>query len=291
MKYGEALRLLRRDKKISAEHLGGDRLTKSFIGKFERGVSQIEFTNLLYILNRMDVGVEEFLSIANDHEIYWDFPKWTSTVNEAIIKSDFTKLGELAAEQLALYTQDKLKPNLVNAYVLQAVIADLQNEEAASETVDYVLNALFENSIWTKYEIFILSLISKFLKPESIKLFGDELTREALNAKLDTTDQQNMARAILNLVRALIENQELSLAQDFLQLVDQLLAKKRMFYVETHALFVKGMLEIAKGHVVNGNQMTSDAIFIFRRLGEPTIADVRQEYLDDFKKRVIYDTF
>ncbi|HEO6964476.1 TPA: helix-turn-helix transcriptional regulator, partial [Streptococcus agalactiae] len=60
---GKTLRRLRKGKKVSISSLADEHLSKSQISRFERGESEITCSRLLNILDKLNITIDEFVSI------------------------------------------------------------------------------------------------------------------------------------------------------------------------------------------------------------------------------------
>ena len=58
-KFGESLRIIRKAKGITIKQAAGDIVTPAFLSKVERGKSDISFSKLVEILDRMNVDIHE----------------------------------------------------------------------------------------------------------------------------------------------------------------------------------------------------------------------------------------
>lgn len=64
---GALFREIRLAKKLTLKDVSGDFLTESFVSKFERGQSEITLSRFFYLLNKLNVSIDEFSKIIQQH--------------------------------------------------------------------------------------------------------------------------------------------------------------------------------------------------------------------------------
>ena len=67
--FGQTLRKIRKSKNISITQLEDSCLSKSQISRFERGESEISCIRLINLLNKLNVTIDEFISIHNNNTL------------------------------------------------------------------------------------------------------------------------------------------------------------------------------------------------------------------------------
>lgn len=173
--YGEIFRVLRKDKHISLEEVAGKQLSKSFVSKFERGASEISFKNLLYVLDQINVTLDEFMLHVNENQdavdissIRFFLDKMAAATNFATGDVQVKRLQALLAEYQQLATIQYNLRNYFFTLIIKAQLAlydDSQNMEkrylngVQLPEIKIIQDYLYSVENWGRFELFLFQMI------------------------------------------------------------------------------------------------------------------------------------
>ena len=113
MTIGEALKETRKNLGLSQTEMAYPILTKSYYSKIERGIHEINASDLIKILEMHDVNISEFLAKCGVKDNRIDKEYWGEQLSQAYYDQDLNKVKELELEipniKTDNYTKDLLK--------------------------------------------------------------------------------------------------------------------------------------------------------------------------------------
>lgn len=277
---GPLFRVLREERGFTLKNLSEGIVSYSYLSKFEKGKAQISANNLILLLQRMNLTVDEFLYFnrlrMNDYQAFFQ------KISNAHIQQDLEKLKEYYQDERALFLETNINFHKYNAIMIAAVIQDLNTDFLISEKeiqqfVDYLLACSF----WTTYEISLFG--------NSLTLFSEELLIVLLEEiKKRISDYQVMRKNIRDLIR-LLQNAALIFLRkrkakqaekisDFLTNV----INSDHYFEKTRQLFITGLIVLLQGQKEKGMKKAQEAIEIMEILDESLAKSHRIE-LDSYR--------
>lgn len=188
---GENFRELRRARGLVLKDLGNSKVSASQIGKFERGQTSITVDKMFYIIDRMNITIEEFFHILNGYEGS-SFSQDMRTIHSAFLKKDIVKIKKFI-------DKESVKINSIDFYsrlniIMFKNLARMLDKtiDIAEKDIEFLADYLISIDIWTEYEVVIFSNCMDILPvPLTISLGKDLLSRTAFYHNIPQNKKEN----------------------------------------------------------------------------------------------------
>ncbi|QEA46390.1 Rgg/GadR/MutR family transcriptional regulator [Leuconostoc citreum] len=262
---------LRTNKKITLTALSDQNASASFIGKFEKGQTNMSVSRFFKLLEKMHVSQAEFEFLLLEHNENYLSKRIKLIDNQAItrelvqkfyktIKKDqLENQGDNTSEFLLILASGLLL--LLNQEVKKWPSTELYN--LAKPVQDYLLGV----ETWGIYELQIFTLISFMLPAEILYL----LTKLAIKrVQLYKHSLLNIQTQLMHVVwtsfSTLVYEQPTS-AYKLLNVAEKHLMNNVDLTEKITLIFNKGWYEIEIGHITKGVRQANIAIDIYNSLG------------------------
>ncbi|GCF93726.1 hypothetical protein NRIC_16170 [Enterococcus florum] len=256
---GKIFKQFREGKNLSTQ-AAAEIISPQFLRKYEKNQSDIRLTNLLQLLNRINVTIEEFTAEIENSLDYWML-EIESRIDQAYHAGNSFQLKKFIEEQEENYHQTKeLRFCLIalvgqyyyNLIFLPKYVADL------SPIKDY----LRETESWGTFELFLVTYVSHIFHAEEAFLYAVQLLKKQ-GGSIEV--QKWRYDAILHLVLLLLNQNHLEHAQKLMSLFfshRQANPHLKFIHHDLYAKFVNGLLLIKLGEV-KGKEDCERVIQIF----------------------------
>lgn len=151
MEVGEVIKKIRMNKNIPSNKVYKDVLSRPAAAKFEKGLSDTSVKKFLYILDTLNISLEEFEVIykgAEDKDL-----KYTSNYINAYYNKDFAKLQKIADSASKDYLESENEKFRHYQAIVRLLIDDLNETDIYKTEVDVLKQYLVQCNVWGYYEI------------------------------------------------------------------------------------------------------------------------------------------
>lgn len=276
---GKTLREIRVGKQVSICSLADQHLSKSQISRFERGESEISCANLINILDKLNVSLDEFMIIHNDVS-----PTRTESffnLMSYIRKAYFAQNTDEIMNLLSANSSFKLNP--FEKTMIKSIVHTLDSNvcptrEEIAQLVDY----LFKIEKWGYYEITLLGNCVETIPYDSLFLLTKEILKNSIYYSLNKNNKRLVTRLAINCLTISIDEKEFANCEYLIQEIKNLLSNELNYYEQTVFLYTTGYFEFMKGKHDGIEKMTK-ALQIFSILGDESLKGL---YINHFSKHV-----
>ncbi|CKI46383.1 helix-turn-helix domain-containing protein [Streptococcus pneumoniae] len=235
--FGQTLRKIRKSKNISITQLKDGCLSKSQISRFERGESEISCIRLINLLNKLNVTIDEFISIHNNNTLP-HFPTLINNIRKLYSRNDVESL-KILLNANSKYTTNSLENTMLKS-LLYTLTPDISpNEEELLELTDY----LFSVEIWGFYEIVLLGNCVRTLNYNTVFLLTKEMLKNYHFSVTNKTNKILVTQLSINCLISSIDNEIFSNCQFLIKKIENLLRDELNFYEETVFIYANGYYE------------------------------------------------
>lgn len=270
--YGEIVRQLRMKKGISQKELYTGIMSKSYAIRFEQGRHDISFYLLQLILERLTMEIDEFLYISNDYQA-------------SVTEQFYTEYGRRGnANDLQglrnmrnYYAQQNQTPQIsLHVAELTARLDQLRvfNSEGVFSKADLDLGALrtihaYLDGVqtWTLFELRLLADTLDFMEYERKVDYFNSLLPSIDRYKGFERGHRVVCTLLINEIHELVMSRELESAAIFLNKLEEFITGVEEMFYRNASLFYRGLIQIGQGFSEQGENATSQAIWIFKTLG------------------------
>ncbi|QBO37361.1 Rgg/GadR/MutR family transcriptional regulator [Periweissella cryptocerci] len=277
--YGETFQAIRLNKNVSLRAVSEGIASDSFVGKFEKGLTNISFDKLVHLVERLNVTVEEFLFLDSTHNDY--FSVLLDEMNTAYTNADISKLIALADEQLRIYRDTNVPSYKCNWIMVRSLISDLEDEKLDDEFTNYIVNYLVGISEWTLYEVILFANSVHIFDMNTIMLLTDEILNKDALINFEK-NKRIVVDTLLNIARVFIEDGQRMYASRILAKVKRISMDDIYYSSRTNFLFVQGLYEIKFGDRQAGEKRCDNALQVMELLGDSELVALKRHYLDSF---------
>ncbi len=206
MEIGETVEFIRHSKNISIKQVCGDYLTRQTYYRFIKNNLDISSKKLLYILDNLNVNVDEFLFISNNFKQYKEF------IDMDTAKHYFECRNIEGLNHILDSYKDSKSTKEKNLFALvKVLLATLTEEDCLTERT-YLSNYLINIETWSHYETvlfnncmfifescFIEMVFSKVIlnldKYNTLRYYGNESIRMFVNMLILFIQRQEYDKA------------------------------------------------------------------------------------------------
>ena len=234
---GQSLRKIRKSKNISITQLEDGCLSKSQISRFERGESEISCIRLINLLNKLNVTIDEFISIHNNNMLP-RFPTLINNIRKLYSRNDVESL-KILLNANSKYTTNSLENTMLKS-LLYTLTPDISpSEEELLELTDY----LFSVEIWGFYEIVLLGNCIRTLNYSTVFLLTKEMVKNYHFSVNNKTNKILVTQLSINCLISSIDNEFFNNCQFLIKEIKDLLRDELNFYEETVFTYANGYYE------------------------------------------------
>lgn len=258
MKIGVTIKKLRKDKKIQANTMYQNLLSRPAIAKFENGESDTTVEKFIIILDRLNISLEEFEvvhrinNVVESEEIYSP-----AAYKKAFYAKDVRELRYLSEMSMQKYEATNLVKYSHNSAVINLLINVIENKLYTTESADFIQEYLSKCEYWSYYEITLFTNTLSFYSIEYIDVTYKHAKR-ILNSYQGMIRYKNeMAILLFNILHIKITKghyKSLNLYLNELMIIkDECLDN---MYIKIITRFYSLLIE-----VIQGNQKNCEEIF------------------------------
>ncbi|HEQ0638772.1 TPA: quorum-sensing system transcriptional regulator RopB/Rgg1 [Streptococcus pyogenes] len=281
MEIGETVEFIRHSKNISIKQVCGDYLTRQTYYRFIKNNLDISSKKLLYILDNLNVNVDEFLFISNNFKQYKEF----IDIDMDTAKHYFECRNIDGLNHILDSYKDSKSTKEKNLFALvKVLLATLTEEDCLTERT-YLSNYLINIETWSHYETvlfnncmfifescFIEMVFSKVIlnldKYNTLRYYGNE-----------------SIRMFVNMLILFIQRQEYDKASEILAKIEDYQLNDDCLYERCCVSFFDGIIGLINGKE-GAEQKCVQILEIFQLLNCKTIHHMFQTYLEAIKHKL-----
>lgn len=276
--FGQTLRKIRKSKNISITQLEDSCLSKSQISRFERGESEISCIRLINLLNKLNVTIDEFISIHNNNMLP-RFPTLINNIRKLYSRNDVESL-KILLNANSKYTTNSLENTMLKS-LLYTLTPDISpSEEELLELTDY----LFSVEIWGFYEMVLLGNCIRTLNYSTVFLLTKEMVKNYHFSVNNKTNQILVTQLSINCLISSIDNEFFNNCQFLIKEIKDLLRDELNFYEETVFTYANGYYEHKLG-LSTGKKKMEKSLEILELLNKHNLhSSYKKHYLEHIKQ-------
>ncbi|HGN7535732.1 TPA: XRE/MutR family transcriptional regulator [Streptococcus pyogenes] len=300
MEIGETVEFIRHSKNISIKQVCGDYLTRQTYYRFIKNNLDISSKKLLYILDNLNVNVDEFLFISNNFKQYKEF------IDMDTAKHYFECRNIEGLNHILDSYKDSKSTKEKNLFALvKVLLATLTEEDCLTERT-YLSNYLINIETWSHYEtvlfnncMFIFVNIETWSHYETV-LFNNcmfifescfiEMVFSKVILNLDKYNTlryygNESIRMFVNMLILFIQRQEYDKASEILAKIEDYQLNDDCLYERCCVSFFDGIIGLINGKE-GAEQKCVQILEIFQLLNCKTIHHMFQTYLEAIKHKL-----
>ena len=275
---GNIFRYIRQSKSISLAKLADNKVSVSQLSKFERGLSELSVDKFFYLLEKLDVSLEELALLNNfkqrDKTILFE-------INELYNKKDSFLLDKKGLIYKKYYHSTQQIKYLHFHYLCQVLVHNLNHQPIPIKIETTIWQHLMSVETWSYYELVLFNNFIFIFSEEKVTLLSKTILKRADFYKKIPSSRHEYPLIVLNLISFYLERKNLRQAELYIQHLDTYLNHPDFIYEKNKLNFLKGILLIHKNQLSEGIAQAKQAITIFSMFDLSDIADTHQRYLDE----------
>lgn len=278
--YGQTFKHLREQKGISITSAANGVVSKSFLSRFERGLSNISFEKLIHLLTNINVSAEELIYLAHCRE-QQPLEFHYEETKDYIAPKESANCSDKLEHYLRQYQRTKTSHDYLNYLKIKSHYD--QADPLTTKQRQFIYTYLFKIETWTHYELRLFMATLDSFSTDQVFL----LTKQMVKNGSETIDvnwnhQADFLYIILKaaLMMALAgKEKELS---TLIELAQQSIHNQQYLYEKSELHFLSGLRLCLRGAVPEGKQMVTETIQAFRTLDAPDLVRLYESYWRSF---------
>ena len=286
--YGATFRTFRQNKGYTLQQVATGIVSVSFLSKFERGDSDISFSVMVELLDRIMVTFEEFYFLHNEGKSH-AIEEFFNAAEKAYIHRDLITLNELKAQALRSYQSTNHIPFHCNALLLDVYQAMIQKEEVdvTDDSLQLLMNYLFDIEVWGYYELSLYNSTLFLLPPESVITFSETIYKKSVSMNKLPLVHNIFIRILLNTITYLTGGKDPHFAYEqecrtFMDYLKQSDIPERDLHARIAFMQAQGYVDVRIGNIKRGVNRLERAIAMYEELGADELAWQSSSYLNIF---------
>lgn len=272
---GALFRLVRKERGFTLKSLSEGIVSFSYLSKFEKGKTQISMNNLIALLQRMNLTVDEFLYF-NQIKMN-DYQEFFQKISMAHSQLNLENLKEYLILEQKLYQESDIDFHKYNAIMIAAVIKNIDGDffiskENIQELVDYILACSF----WTTYEIALLGNSLSLFSEDLLVILLEEVKKKILDYQVMRKNIRDLIRLMQNAAILFLRDGKTQPAENILEFLRKTIYSDH-YFEKTRQLFIEGLLLLLQDEEEKGIQMAQEAIQIMEMIDQPLAKNHRLE--------------
>lgn len=253
---GEVFKIFRTGKNVTLKEASHNIVSYPFLSKFERGLTDISFTHLLELLDRINVQLSEFEFLyqkcnANNNDLLPSFQKAYQSGDIVVLKS-----------HLRLWQHRQGKFAELQVIQLKMMLTTLNADNITKKEI-LILEDYFKNiSNWTFFELYLFGHAMPFLDEKFMFHLFQELHQKGILYDNFRYDSFSMLFYIYNnIILFMLEHDHLDTADLLIQKLTYYFNQQekdyyhraRLFNLQGLALYLQGKTEIGLSLIKRSN--------------------------------------
>ncbi len=245
-KFGKSLRVIRKAKNITIDQAAGNTVTTAFLSKVERGKSDISFSKLIEILDRMNVDIDEFILEINNFEKH---PQnmFLSDLSNAVNMNSITVIQDLERKENIQYQKSKNFRYQHNIYLCHLYSSQIRHEDFKISDWEPIKNYLMKVDDWSYYEFLLYANAIPFLPTEIIEILSKTAYEKGMRYISLTDNKNGLTETLLNTIETLISRKDIDSVIPYFQVCESLIKSPDLMFERTRLMFLRGALDYLKG--------------------------------------------
>ncbi|KRL04411.1 helix-turn-helix domain-containing protein [Liquorilactobacillus oeni] len=259
MKIGKIFKHLRKSKHITLQEAGQGIVSTPFLSRFENGLTDISFTHLLELLNRINVQLSEFEFLYQRQNT--DNNDQLPNFQRAYQAGDVKKLQEY----LLVWQKRKGKFAQLQAIQLKMMLVTLGKGKVSKRELS-VLTAYFQSiNNWTFFELYLFGHAILFLKvPVMLNLFKELQKKELIYEDFRNDNFSMLFYIYNNVILRMLDERFLDTAETLVTKLEKYFKdqdkdyyhRTRLFNLKGLTLYLKGQKKIGLSLIKKANLIT-----------------------------------
>lgn len=277
MNFGQTVEFIRHQKNISIKQLCGDYLSRQTYYRFVKDEVDISSKKLFYILNNLNINVDEFLFICNNFQLSKEFSDMQK-IKFYFENNHIENLKDL----LNSYSNRLSVKEEILFSLISVLICRLTGGKACAEEKtlrEYLINI----ETWTHYETVLFNNSMFIFDNEFI-----ELVFAKVNYNIDKYSTlryygNESIRMFINMIILYIDRQDVKKAQQTLNSIQKIELHDDCLYEKSCILFFSNVLDFLNKKTNSLNDCSS-VITFFKTVGSTSISTMFELYLENLIK-------
>lgn len=241
--HGSVFKQFRQNRGFTQKAAAKGIVSPQFLAKFENGESDITFTNLNKLLQRIFVSWREYIRKCDCSQID-QLDLFDATINQLLFQKNFYSMKKMKQKYELLYQSEHINVYQHFSILIDVVLSLAEISPSLSENRLLILkNHLLTIENWGDYENFLFGSLIYFFSVDEVKLYCPRLLKKMAKNSTRIEDAANCPLSMkLNIISFYIRNKEYYEAKQWIDT-----ATKELIPNDPDNLFEKIMLQYKSG--------------------------------------------
>ena len=270
MTIGEALKETRKSLGLSQTEMAYPVLTKSYYSKIERGIHEINASDLIKILEMHHIDISDFFVKCGVEDEKIDEEQWMAKLRQAYYAQDLYEVKKLKEKLIDVKSDSHTKKILEAIVILSKANINRNINNLSKEIKSNIKSLIFETEDWNEENLRLLSMSLPLWSDEEFKPIIRSLLKKYIMIEQFPGDIQILVSSIMvnylsYTIRTSSEN--LELAKNIFVLLDRL-------PIEPTNCFGKIMKNFYQAYFENDDKKIQSILKFFRDKDMKKIAEI-----------------
>lgn len=284
--YGNTFRTFRKNKGYTLKQVASGIVSVSFLSKFERGDSDISFSMMVKLLERIMVTYEEFYFLHNKENTN-AIDDFFNQAEKAYAERDVRAINRLKNQAIKNYQSSNLAPFQCNVLLLEVYrsMIELETPDFEDESLEQLTNYLFDIETWGYYELCLYNSTLFLLPPESTIFFSKSIYSKKDAIKKLPLLHNVFIRIMLNTITYLTGGQNPAFLYEeecrtFMDYLDNSEIPEGDLKARVGYLQAQAYIDIRLGNADKGVATLKRVIALYEELSAHKLAEHSKNYLN-----------
>ncbi|EEJ71635.1 helix-turn-helix domain-containing protein [Lactobacillus ultunensis] len=253
--YGATFKEIREKRKLSLTQVARGITSPATLSRWENGKGKMYFDNVVSLLQRLDIYLDEFINIAQySKKDNATIRVLLEQVQKAYSEDNAVCLEELAHKQMQRYHVTNKELDFFLAMTICSCYKDVTGENIFNDSEQARLSNIFQHvKIWNKYYIRAFGNCIALLDSDQLVEISTQILNGVKEIPQDNLMQiSESMRAVLNAVIILIRR-DIKLAQILINKIESSMIPVDLLYLKMRVLFLQELISYLQddGHSVD----------------------------------------
>jgi Rgg/GadR/MutR family transcriptional activator len=280
MNFGLTIKKIRIEKGLTQKDVSGGIITLSYYSRIERGISEPTVTVFSKLLDRLNIGFDEFMFIHNQYEEPINAKLW-SELTEFYHKGDTLSLINYQKTLSPNSIKDAFFNDIINLFLLR-----LTNQEIKADNTNPIIKYLMAIENWTSVEVIVFTTVMDLLPIDTLIVLVNHLLKKRNLYMKSKGYNSPYSKILINSILLCIDVNYLEEAGKYLTMYQNNL-EVRDFYGHSMSIYLEGLLLYMKGHTQVGEEKICQFLSVCQTLNLNEYANKYKTYFEQISCRTL----
>lgn len=275
---GKTFKIVRISKHLSLKDIGGEEISSSQISRFENGKSELTVEKFFYLLNKLEIGFDEFESIYENYGLSNGYV-FRQTLIEAYDAKDEHVLRKMVQqwEKKCHENPEDVYLKLTTTVVRAFLNLVTKSVKFRPEELDRVEKYLISVDNWGRFEFWVFGNCITILDDKDLEFLGNIAMGKTEFYQVLSENKRSAIRTFYNLAFVSLERGLMEQSMKYLNHLDQINLSVDFLYEKLLIRYLKGWYGYKKGFMNGLEEMKKCEEMLWKLGARDKARELRKE--------------